>query len=115
MIAIAVLALLVGIAIPAYQGYIAESRSGAARANAEHLRTAVEDYFLDNESYTGLNGLVWDGNGTTTTDPSPNPLGWSPTGDDGQYDYTITAPAATRYTITVKNIHGGTTASLSRN
>ena len=47
MIAVAILAIVAAIAIPAYNGYIRESRLGAMRMNLDTLRIAVEAYRLD--------------------------------------------------------------------
>jgi len=112
MIAVAILAIIAAIAIPAYNGYITEARSGAARANLENLRLAVEDYFLDNGSYAALNGDQWlfSGAKTLTTEE----LGWAPERpSEHRFDYAVTA-GATTYTITVTNIDGGEPAVFSK-
>jgi Tfp pilus assembly protein PilE len=104
MIVAAVLAVLAMLAIPAYNGYITTARQGAARANIEPLRIAVEDYRLDNMGvgYAPLNGLVWEPAGAKTLQTGV--LAWAPDGDQNQFNYAITAATATGYTITVTPI-----------
>jgi len=100
MIVVAILTVLAGIAIPIYNNYIAEARLQAVRQNAEPLRLALEDYFLDNQTYvTG----TWVPGGATTLETGA--MGWRPDGDGDRYSYTVTAPAggaiADGYRLTV--------------
>ena len=53
MIAIAILAVVVGIAIPAYNGFV-ESRINAAAGQYRTLRIALEDYWLDDNGTCGV-------------------------------------------------------------
>ncbi len=98
MIVVAILAILSAIAIPLYSGYVRESKLGAARANIEPLRTAIEDYWLDNGSYLAINGHAWIPLGSTTLETAEP--GWKPEGDDEKFSYRVTASASS-YTITV--------------
>ena len=66
MIAIAILTVIAGIAIPAYNGYIREARINAATANIEPLRIALEDFWLDNGTYGVRNPEVWVPGGANT-------------------------------------------------
>jgi len=52
MIAVAILAIVAAVAIPAYNGYIRESRLGAMRMNLDTLRIAVEAFKLDSTNST---------------------------------------------------------------
>ena len=96
MIAIAILAIVAAIAIPAYNGYIRESRLGALRMNLDSLRIAVEAHRLD--SPIGTYGPTTAFVGATTGNtfgwsPANNTLdwqGWQPTGDGGGYTYFVT-------------------------
>jgi len=54
MIAIAILSILTAIAIPAYTGYIREGHFATMRADLDGLRTTMEDFRLENGSYTGV-------------------------------------------------------------
>lgn len=105
MIVVAILSILAMLAIPAYRNYVTTARQGAARANIENLRIAVEDYRLDHLStgYANLNGLVWEPSGSKTLEtanPGPN---WKPDGDQDMYTYKVVSTATT-YTITVTPI-----------
>ncbi|MCP3868218.1 MAG: pilin [Gammaproteobacteria bacterium] len=84
MIAIAILVVIVGIAIPAYNGYIQEARLSAARMNIEPLRLALEDHWLDNASYQAG---TWNPSGTQDLKTT---IGWRPDGDKDQYIYIVT-------------------------
>jgi type IV pilus assembly protein PilE len=51
MIAVALVAVLVSVAIPAYNGYVSTSRQTEGWNNLRTLQIAEEEYFLDNNSY----------------------------------------------------------------
>ena len=102
MITIAILSVVAALAIPAYNGYILEARLGAARANMEPLRLALEEYWLEEGSYVAG---VWDPKGTKTLETGN--LGWSPDGDQGAFTYNV-ALITNGYTITV--IHAQATS-----
>ncbi len=53
MITIAVISILTAIAVPLYSGYIREGHFATIRADMHGLRTAMEDYRLENTSYIG--------------------------------------------------------------
>lgn len=96
MIVVAILAIIAAIAIPAYEGYIRETRLGAMRMNLDTLRIAVEAFRLDDR----------DGRYRPA---SPNPpysgttietvYGWRPDGDSGAYTYAVSNPTSTVYTL----------------
>jgi type IV pilus assembly protein PilE len=94
MIAVAILAVVTAIAIPAYNGYIRESRLGALRMNLDTLRIAVEAYRLESTSGTY---------GTKPHAAYPSAVfagsfGWTPEGDNNAYSYALVTQATT-YTI----------------
>lgn len=109
MIAVAIIAILAGIAIPAYNEYVRESQLGAARMNAEPLRLALEDHWLDNESYAAFNGLKWLPDGVTTLAG----VGWRPDGDNDAFNYSVTGNATT-YTIEVTHRGSGRKISCKK-
>jgi Tfp pilus assembly protein PilE len=102
MIVMAVMAIIAMIAVPAYNGYIEESRLTALRANVEPLRLALEDFFLENATYATGNWLA-DGSDTSLE----TNIGWHPDGDGKVHDYAVTAGAACAitscYSITVSS------------
>lgn len=114
MIVVAILSVIAGIAIPIYQGYITESRLQTTRMNAEPLRLALEDYYLEEGTYVAG---TWIPSGTTSLQ-SGN-LGWRPDGDDNKYRYNVVAGStgniATSYNLTVQSVDGSSTIQCARN
>ncbi len=53
MIAVAILAILASVAIPAYNDYIATSRSNECAEDLASLRLAQQEFFLENNTYFG--------------------------------------------------------------
>jgi type IV pilus assembly protein PilE len=104
MIVVAVLAIIVSIAIPAYEGYIREARLGVARSNAEPLQIALEDYWLDNGTFAEWDGKDWDPTGAAS-DPTSlkDDLGWEPEGDENKVIYHVDA-SVNSYTVTVTHV-----------
>jgi prepilin-type N-terminal cleavage/methylation domain-containing protein len=113
MITLAILSIIATIAIPTYFSYIEESRLGAARANAESVRLALEDFFLENGTYATGSWLA-DGSDTSLE----TNIGWHPDGDGGQYDYVVAAGAACAitscYSVTVTST-ADTSATITCN
>ena len=106
MIVVAILSILAGIAIPIYNGYIAEARLQAVRQNVEPLRLALEDYWLDNQTYIAG---TWQPAGGQTLETGA--LGWRPDGDGDGYNYSVTAGAGgigSSYALTVADINVAT-------
>jgi type IV pilus assembly protein PilE len=89
MIAIAILAIVSAIAIPAYNGYIRESRLGALRMNLDTLRIAVEGYRLDR-----INSNYGPTQAYTTVAAISNQYGWKPEGSGVGYVYAVRAVSA---------------------
>ena len=99
MIAVAIIAVLAAIAIPAYNGYIREARISAASANIEPLRIALEDFWLDNGTYGARSPEVWVPGGTQSL--TSGSLAWQPDpGDKNMFNYSVTSNA-TSYSISV--------------
>ncbi len=113
MIVVAILAILAGIAIPTYNGYVSQSRISSARANVEPLRLALEDYWLNNGQFVadGTNAnWVWNPlTGVRTLQTGP--LNWTPDPNDSNnyiYDVTVAnVSGVNTYNITVTHIDGG--------
>ena len=92
MIAVAILAVVAAIAVPAYNGYIRESRYGAMRMNLDTLRIAVEAYRLDSTAGTYGNKTTYDKAVIAAS------FGWIPEGDNNAYSYGVVSQATT-YTL----------------
>ena len=112
MIVVAIIAMLAGIAIPAYNNYIREARFGAARMNVEPLRLALEDFWLDNQTYANFKDQTW--NPKTGTKTLESVMGWRPDGDDDAFSYTVTAADADDYTIVVTHLSSGQSVSCAK-
>ncbi len=85
VVTLAILAVLTAIAIPAYRGYIGESRMTEARNNIAALKLAEEEFYLENNAYFG-------GGDTPTLQTNSSGL-WRATGDDQgnlNFDYAVT-------------------------
>lgn len=104
MITVAILAIIAGIAIPAYNGYLETARSAEGMNNIAGLQLAEEEYFLENNRY-----IAGSFTATVTTLSASNAiqpdLGWTPNEATPEFDYVVTtcpAPGtiATCYTIT---------------
>jgi type IV pilus assembly protein PilE len=112
MIAVAILAIVAAIAVPAYQGYLRESRLGAMRMNLDTLRIAVEAHRLD--SPIGTYGSGSYAGKTVSGSFSWSPVNtnlawqdWQPTGDGGSYEYSVALTSnGLSYDMTAKDSSG---------
>lgn len=112
MVVVAILAIIVTIAIPSYQGYVQEAKVQVALQNTEPLRLALEDHFLDNLTYVGGD---WSAAGAKTLETGA--LGWRPDGDGNQFIYNVIAGGpgiGTSYVMTVSSIDGDATVQCTR-
>ena len=103
MVTVAIVGVLSAIAIPSYNGYIENSRTSTAMANAETLAGFVDTYFYENDSY-----LVGSYDPSSGTDTLTKPLEWKPSGDNDLFKNVVAAGACgdiTKcYTVTVSVI-----------
>jgi type IV pilus assembly protein PilE len=99
MIAIAIIAIIAAVAIPAYRGYIRESRLGAVRMNLDSLRIAVEAFRLDRAS--GNYGPTATYTQSKTVKDIEGYFGWRPEGDNDVYVYTVSAVSAATPTYSI--------------
>ena len=94
MVTVAILAIIVGIAVPAYQGYLSEAQLGTARINADSLRVFLEDWRLENSTYLVGGDADYDPEGKAE-------LGWTPDGDQNLYSYAIVGATTNSYTVEI--------------
>lgn len=84
MITIAIIAVIAGIAIPSYNGYITTAKMAEAENNLAAIRLAQEEFYLENNRYfTGANAAAinTDSGGLWTVSK----------GSDGyNFDYAVT-------------------------
>ncbi|MDJ0740313.1 MAG: type IV pilin protein [Gammaproteobacteria bacterium] len=96
MISIAVLSVIVAIAVPAYNNYIRESHFTTIRTTLNGMRTALEDFRLENGNY-GANATL-----TGIAQISSSQGGrfdWTPAGDPAAYTYTVVVTATNSYDV----------------
>ena len=95
MIAVAILALLASVGLPAYQGYIQTSREAKLLNNIATIEVLQEDFRLRNGAYqtTGANL------GAITA-----AIGWEPQTNDG-IQYSLAAAGA-GYSVTATDTEG---------
>jgi type IV pilus assembly protein PilE len=99
MTAVAVLAVLAAIALPAYRGYVQTSREGALLSSIATIEIFQEDFRLRTGNYQPG---VYNGG----PDANLTVLGWQPEANDGT-TYTITVAGAT-YDVTATDRVGTT-------
>ena len=95
MIAIAILAILAGVGLPAYQGYIQTSKEAKLLSNVATIEVFQEDFRLKNGSYqtSGAN-----------LPAITAAIGWEPQSNDGT-QYSLNS-AGTGYSITATDTEG---------
>ena len=98
MIAVAIVAILAGIALPAYNNYIATSREGALISSISTMSVFQEDYRLRTGAYAA--GSYTNG----TADANLAVLRWQPNEDE--VDFVVVANAGTSYDVTATDASG---------
>ena len=98
MIAVAIIAIIAAVAMPAYNGYITTSREGVLVNNLSTIEVFQEDFRLRNGNF-----LVAAANLAAITAG----IGWQPQ-DDGGVTYVITDPGGGSYDITATDAAGTT-------
>mgnify|MGYP000293663357 CR=1 FL=1 len=111
MIAVAILAILAAIAIPAYEGYIQESRYGTALQDMRQMQLILDDLASDNDlgaidGGTALRGVFMGNDGaiafdvpTAANGPGGEPPWLDPWGNIYRYDRDDSATSPQRYTL----------------
>ena len=96
MIAVAVVALIAALALPAYHGYIGTSREGALVANVGTMEVFQEDYRLRTGAYlqTAADRIA-----------IADTIGWRPKSDDGAA-YSIAPGGGDSYRVTAVSAEG---------
>jgi len=83
MVTVAIIAILAGVALPAYNNYVTRGRVPQATNNLSSMRVKLEQYYQDNRTYVGA-----------CADGTIAPL---PDADD--FAYTCPTLSATAYTV----------------
>ena len=98
MIAVAIIAIIAAVGMPAYNGYITTSREGVLVNNVSTIEVFQEDFRLRNGTF-----LVTAANLAAIT----TGIGWQPQ-DDGGVTYVITDPGGGSYDVTATDATGTT-------
>ena len=98
LVALTILAILAGIALPAYNNYISTSRNTEGWNNLANIKLAQEEYFLENNRYFP------DPDGTAQTNDNSLNAYWlaaEKTDAERNFDYAVTTSGGgTSYTAT---------------
>lgn len=94
MIAILIVAIIAGLALPSYQESVIKSRRAEAKAALMDLQNRMERFFIDKNTYADacITGV--------RTCASTNSVLGSATTENGYYTLDISNPSATGYTLT---------------
>lgn len=95
MIAVAILAVLAGVGLPAYQGYIQTSQEAKLLSNISTIEVFQEDYRLKNGAYA---------TSAANLPAITAAIGWEPQTNDGTV-YSLGA-SGTGYSITATDTEG---------
>ncbi len=85
MIALGIIGVLVGVAVPSYNNYLTASAESTGQHNAMQLWSFEENYRLETDTYFPGTHTAGDTNSTLMQE-----LHWKP-GDKDQYTYTVAA------------------------
>jgi len=96
VIAVAIIALLAALAIPAYEGYVRTSREGALVANISTMEVFQEDFRVRTGAYLQTAADI---------DAIAGAIGWRPNADDG-VTYSIAPGAEGAYRVTAAAADG---------
>lgn len=101
MIVVAILAILAGIAIPAYTGYVQTAKVVEAHNNIAALRLAQEEFFLENTRY-------FTGATTALAQTDSQGLWTAVRGSEAAvaFNYNVTGDATTWSVIATGNLAG---------
>ena len=105
LIAVAIVAILVRIALPAYQGYIIRSSRQAAQSELVALATAQEKIFLNSNAYTADVSSAYSGQSSAGLGVTSGKT------KDSRYTLSVQAPTATTFIITATPVSGTPQAS----
>lgn len=89
LIVIAVIAILVGIALPRFKGMQDEGNIAKAKGELRMLQTAVESYYIHNGSMPALSDLT-----TAVPQIAPSTLPTDPFGSGDDTNYTLSSNGA---------------------
>ncbi|MEE4299230.1 MAG: prepilin-type N-terminal cleavage/methylation domain-containing protein [Pseudomonadales bacterium] len=105
MIAVAIIAIISAIALPAYRDYVETAEIGVMTQNIDTMRLFQEDWRLRNGAYAL--GTWAPATGWTEANAASAGFDWIPNGDNGQTTYVVTAPGAGQYQVAATDAASG--------
>lgn len=112
LIVIAVIAILVGIALPRFRGMQEEGKIAQAKGELRTLQTAVESYYIHNNNAYPATGATWQ---TALTGATPNIIGAAltdPFNGSTQYGYATDDASPVKYYV-IYSVGAGTAATAT--
>ena len=107
LIVVAIIGILAGVGIPAYNGYITDSKEETAKNNLRSIAMMQSSYYSDNNSYYLA---------SNTNSINTNLFGKSTLDTSGDYDYrTVTHASGFQAVATPKSGKGVTKYCLTQN
>lgn len=105
MIVVAIVGILAGIGIPAYERYTTSAARTTGKTALQTVRAKLENYYINNKAYTTDISKL----GYTASSPSLNKAGDETTGSDAVYTISISNPGgctlASCYTLTATPVN----------
>lgn len=102
MIVVSILGILTAISYPSYQAYIKKSKQAEAQATLVSFASAMEQFYLDKNSYVGATGTKAAPDAAGTVDGIPWIFSSKVPIDSGTKTYDLTVTAATTNSFTLK-------------
>ncbi len=130
MIVVAILGILISVAVPAYIGYISNSKKSEAKTNLQSLKLLIEQYYSENAKYcpaASCSGQSYayaeNDSGTVTSNTIGNNYlaSFKPKSAAGAsvvlYNYSLAFSSNTAYTVTAAPVtsRGAPTGNLTIN
>lgn len=104
MVVVAIIAILAAIAVPSYSAYVAKTNRSAAEGCLSQYANFMERYYTTNLSYAQDTSSTPVANSAIG---SPSPLNLDcAVQTSSNYQYSVSAPTATTYTLTATPING---------
>jgi len=100
LVVILIIGILAAIAIPSFLGQRAKAQDSAAKSTAKNAQTAIETWFTDKQSYTGV---AADGAELKEIEPSLSGYTLAVSGlTDTAYTITVTSKRSNTVTFTIR-------------
>ncbi len=102
MITVAIVAILAGVAVPAYEKYVTRSKLSSAFSGLTAINLAMQQYYQDNRSYLDV---------TSSSTPDPYPCATANLPSSEYFSFTCTTSSSNANAFTATAI--GTSSDLT--